>query len=144
MQISMMWGLFPFSVQTMPHEEFEKTTTFKYAENNRIGKSNSLQFMGKGNDEITLKGVLFPMVTGGRNVVDLFKIQSELGIAFPLIESSGRIHGTFVCTSVAETCKYLESNNAPNRIDFTISFKRSGDDILDYASIITTQLVSLI
>ena len=140
----MMWGLFPFSADSIPYEEFDLSTSFKYAENSKVGAPNSLQYLGKGNDEITLKGVLLPLVTGGRNVVDIFKMQAEMGYAFPLIESSGRIHGTFVCTSVTETSKYFESNAAPNRIDFTISFKRDDDSALNYASILTTQLVSLI
>lgn len=143
MKIQLMWGLFPFSVDTIPHELFKLSTSYKYAENSRVGETNSLQYLGKNNDIVTLEGALFPLITGGRNIVELFKVQAELGTAFPLIEGTGRIYGMFVCTSVEETSKYLEANNAANRIDFTIAFKRDGDESFSLGGIVSS-LVSLI
>ena len=76
-----------------------------------------------------------PFVTGGRVSLQRFQAQAESGMPFPLIESNGTTHGFYVITDMSTEETEHISDGRPKVIEYTISFKRDGDDSLDYSKI---------
>lgn len=144
MKIQMMWGFFPFSLESLPYEQFSKKTNYKYGSNSRVGTRDAQQFLGAGDETIVLSGKLLPMITGGRNAVELLKLQASSGKPFPLIERTGRIHGNYICVNTNEVARQFEHTGAPHIVDFTLEFKRVGDDLLGTMGVITSQIGSLL
>lgn len=139
----LMWGLVPFSLSTLAYDALRHSVNFRHAENARFQRRAATQYIGPGLEEIQITGKLLPLVTGGRNSLELLRMQAETGKAFPLIEGTGRIYGFYLLIDIESDAQRFESTGAPNIIDYALSFKRVGDDQLSLASILTTQINAL-
>lgn len=127
----MTWGLFVFGLETLPYQELRRSSTWRHPTNSRVGLRPGTQFLGQGDETITLPGVLYPELTGGRTAIELARAMADRGEAWPLIERSGKIYGLFVCESMTDNAGSLMNNGAPRKIEFTLTLKRVGDDQLD-------------
>ena len=61
----MVYGMFVFELKTVPHQQLQQSKTWRHVKNERINRSAKWQYIGAGDDQITLSGVLYPSVTGG-------------------------------------------------------------------------------
>lgn len=59
-------GMFVFMRQTLPHQTMQRESDYRWPSNSRIGKRDAYQFLGVGEENITLAGVLYPELTGGQ------------------------------------------------------------------------------
>lgn len=134
----LIWGFVLFQANSLLYTELNKSTAYKHAFNDRVGRRSSNQFLGPGDDVITLPGKLAPIITGGRTSLQLLKIQAETGLPYPLIEGNGYAHGFYVLESIDETGKYHLDDGRPRIIDFTAKFKRVGDDKIDFSQLATS------
>ncbi len=144
MKIQMVWGFFPFSLESLPYEGFSKKGSYKYGSNSRVGARDAKQFLGPGEETVILTGKLLPMITGGRNAIELLRLQASFGQGFPLIERTGRIHGNYICVNADEVARQFEHTGAPHVVDFSLEFKRVGDDMLGALGMITSQISVLL
>uniref|UniRef100_UPI001BD36111 phage tail protein n=1 Tax=Sodalis sp. dw_96 TaxID=2719794 RepID=UPI001BD36111 len=62
----MTLGLFVFTLKTVPYQNLNRATEYRWPTNSRVGLPPAAQFLGPGNDHITLSGILLPELTGGR------------------------------------------------------------------------------
>jgi phage protein U len=56
-----------------------------------------------GEEKITLAGVLYPELTGGRMTMTTIRLMAEEGRAWPLLDGTGMIYGMYVINSVSDT-----------------------------------------
>ena len=131
----MIWGFALFSLRNVPYSGISTSKNYRHAFNDRVGYRASQQFLGHGDDMITITGTLVPFITGGRVALQLFQSQADSGMPFPLIESNGTAHGFYVITSMTTEEHEHVKDGRPKVIEYTISFKRVGDDLLDYSKI---------
>ncbi|MDG4344400.1 phage tail protein, partial [Pseudomonas aeruginosa] len=47
-------GMFVFSLHTLAYQEFQRQTEWRHASSSRIGAQPARQFVGRGDDAITL------------------------------------------------------------------------------------------
>jgi uncharacterized protein len=127
----MALGMFVFGLSTAAYDDFQRQTEWRHASNNRLGGRPERQFLGKGDESITLSGHLAPEITGGSITLDLLRVMGDTGRAWLLIEGTGRIYGLYVIESLAETKKEFFNDGAARLIDFTINLKRVDDGRLD-------------
>ena len=120
----MIYGLFPFELRTLPFQKMSETIQYRYPSNNRFGERPATQFAGIGESKITLSGVLYPEITGGRVSLELYKRQADLGIAWPLINGSGMLLGFYVNESIQTDREEFFSDGAPRKIEFTFTLKK--------------------
>ncbi|HFO6585991.1 TPA: phage tail protein, partial [Escherichia coli] len=59
-------GMFVFMRQTLPHQTMQRESDYRWPSNSCIGKRDAFQFLGVGEENITLAGVLYPELTGGK------------------------------------------------------------------------------
>lgn len=59
-------GMFVFMRQTLPHQTMQRESDYRWPSNSRIGKRDAYQFLGVGEENITLAGVVYPELTGGK------------------------------------------------------------------------------
>ena len=53
-------GMFVFSLRTAAYQELQRQTDWRHASNNRVGAAPARQFVGRGEDAITLPGIILP------------------------------------------------------------------------------------
>ena len=124
-------GLFVFELRTAPYQQFQRTTSQKWATGERMGRRAGYQYTGPGEDTITLSGSLAPEVTGGRVSIDALHLMADLGLSWPLLDGEGTLYGLFAITQVQETRSELYADGAPRKIDFSLTLERTDDTELD-------------
>lgn len=120
----MILGMMVFQRQTLPYQTMDHTKTYRWASNSRIGVRPSQQFLGAGEETITLTGELRPEITGGAISLFLLNVMAAEGRAWPLLSGNGIPYGMFVITSVKGTHEELLSNGVARKINFTITLQR--------------------
>lgn len=120
----MIYGMFVFELKTIPFQKMSESINYRYPANNRFGERPATQFVGIGEEKITLSGILYPEVTGGRVSLELYKRQADLGIAYPLINGSGILLGFYVNETIQTDKEEFFSDGAARKIEFTFSLKK--------------------
>ncbi|MFC0669477.1 phage tail protein [Azotobacter chroococcum] len=127
----MALGQFVFSLSTLAYQEFQRQTDWRHGSTSRIGARPARQFLGAGDDSITLPGVLLPELTGGRPSLDEIREMADTGKAWVLVEGTGRIYGLWVIESLSETHSLFFADGTARRIEFSLVLKRIDDDRID-------------
>jgi len=127
----MALGMFVFSLRTAAYQELQRQTDWRHASNNRIGAAPARQFVGRGDDAITLPGIILPELAGSVLSLDAIRLMANTGKAWPMVEGTGRIYGLWVIESLSETKTFFFSDGTPRRVEFTLSLKRTDDDRID-------------
>jgi len=124
----MTYGLFVFGLSTAAYDELQRQTKWRHASQSRIGRRPSRQFLGVGEETITLTGKLMPQFTGGPSNIDDLREMGDDGYAWPLIEGTGYNYGVFVIESLDDTRRTFFKDGAAQEIDFTLQLGRVDDD----------------
>jgi hypothetical protein len=124
-------GMFVFSLSTAAYQELQRQTEWRHASNSRVGAAPARQFTGRGDDSITLPGVILPELAGSALSLDALRLMANTGKAWPMVEGSGRIYGLWVIDSLSETKTIFFRDGTPRRIEFTLNLKRIDDDRID-------------
>ena len=127
----MALGMFVFGLPTLAYQELQRSTEWRHGSTSRIGTNPASQFLGRGDDTITLPGTLLPGLVGSPLSLDVLRKMADTGKAWPLIGGTGRIYGTWVITSISETQQVFFEDGTPRRYEFTISLKRIDDGRID-------------
>lgn len=120
----MTLGMFVFEVKSLPYQQLQRSSQWRHASQARIGQRPAYQYLGPGEDSITLSGILLPELTGGRMTLDDIRIMADEGKAWPLIEGSGRVYGFWSVRAVTETDSVFFRDGVPRKIEFTIDLVR--------------------
>lgn len=127
----MALGMFVFSLSTAAYQELQRQTNWRHASNSRIGAAPARQFVGRGEDTITLPGIILPELAGSALSLDAIRLMANTGKAWPMVEGTGRIYGLWVIESLSETKTIFFKDGTPRRIEFTLSLNRTDDDRID-------------
>lgn len=133
----MALGMFVFGMHTLAYQEFQRQTNWRHGSTSRIGTNPARQFLGRGDDTITLPGVLVSGLTGTQISLDLLRQMADTGKAWTLIEGTGRIYGIWVIESMQETRTYFFKDGAARRIEFTLTLQRIDDGEIDRLGALT-------
>lgn len=94
----MVFGMFVFMLRTTPYQQLQQSQEWRHVKNERVNQSAGWQYIGTGDDNITLSGVLYPEITGGNLSLSALETIGYAGRPWPLIEGTGRIYGMYVLT----------------------------------------------
>lgn len=124
-------GMFIFSLPTLAYQQLQRQTDWRHAANSRIGAHPARQFLGRGEDDITLPGVLLPELAGSMMSLDEIRAMANTGKAWALVEGTGRVYGLFVIESLSETRSVFFQDGIARRIEFSLTLKRVDDGRVD-------------
>ncbi|WP_303703014.1 phage tail protein [Brevundimonas naejangsanensis] len=127
----MALGLFVFDLPTLTYDQLQRRTSWRHAFGERVGARPAGQFLGEGDDDITLTGRLAPIAFGDAGSLDDLRTMGKSGEAWPLVDGAGRVYGAFVITGLDETQRAIMDNGVARISDFTLSLKRVDDDLDD-------------
>lgn len=136
-------GMFVFSLSTAAYQELQRQTEWRHASNNRVGAAPARQFVGRGDDSITLPGIILPELAGSALSLDALRLMANTGKSWPMVEGSGRIYGLWIIESLSETKTIFFRDGTPRRIEFTLNLKRIDDDRIDLIGAGTSAGVSI-
>ena len=122
-------GFFVFMRQTLPFQSMQRDAEYRWPSNSRIGKRDAFQFLGVGEEKITLSGELYPEITGGKLTLTAVRLMAEEGRAWPLLSGNGMIYGMYVINSVSETGAEFFTDGSPRKITFNLTLTRVDESL---------------
>lgn len=145
-QVSVMMalGLFVFGLDTLPYQQLQRQTQWRHPSVPRVGRRPARQFTGPGDETITLSGVLYPEITGGKVSLDLVRALADTGKAWPLVQGDGTFYGHFVVESIDETASVFFPDGRARKIEFSLKLTRVDDAAIDTFGTATRALLALI
>lgn len=118
-----------FNLDTAAFDELRRSTAFRWASQERLGRRPAQQGIGMGDEKITLKGVIFPGFKGGLKQLDtLRRIGGQLQ-PLTLTTGYGDVLGTWCLASIEEEQSALMQGGIPRKQGFTLEFVCYGDDM---------------
>ncbi len=137
-------GMFVFMRQTLPHQTLQRDAEYRWPSNSRVGKRDSFQFLGPGEEKITLAGTLYPELTGGKLSMTYIRLMADQGRAWPLLDGTGTIYGMYVINNISETGSLFFADGTARKIDFTLTLTRVDESLAALYGDIGEQAKSLI
>ena len=137
-------GFFVFMRQTLPFQNMQRDAEYRWPSNNRVGKRDAFQFLGVGEEKITLSGELFPELTGGHMTLTSLRLMAEEGRAWPLLAGTGLIYGMYVINSISETGTEFFADGSPRKITFTMTLTRVDESLAAVYGDLNKQADSLV
>ena len=120
----MILGRYAFGLNTAAFQELNRNTEWRWPSQDVFESRPALQFTGKGEDTITLPGIIFPEYWGGTGQLNTLRALGDEGRPLTLIDGRGNVLGRWVITGVSERQSVFAAAGVPLRQEFTVSLKR--------------------
>ena len=124
----MALGQFVFGMESLSFSELQRQTRWKHSSASRIGARDARQFLGQGDDTITITGLLAPELTGSLESLKELRAMGDTGAAYALVDGAGQVYGAFLLEGLDEGQTLHHKDGTPRRVDFTINLTRTDDD----------------
>lgn len=125
----MKLGDYTFSLKNAAYTSSSRSSSYKWAEQARIGSNPHLQFTGVGADTLSLQGVVLPTYRGGLEQVVTMRAEAGNGKPLALTDSYGDLHGFWCITAITEKGSDFLPGGFPQKIEFTLELKYAGEKI---------------
>lgn len=123
----MTYGTFVFSLSTAAYEQLQRQMTWRHASSDRLGARPARQYVGPGDDTITLQGTIAAELVGDLQVLDTLRELGDQGKPQALVEGGGRVYGAYLLVSLSETRKEFFPDGTPRLIEFQMQLERDDD-----------------
>ena len=121
-------GNYRFSMDTAAYDKLRRENEYNWVSVKRLGSTPAQQFLGEGDETITLDGTIYPHFKGGLNQVTVMRSQAGAGEPYLLVDGRGKVWGKYVITRLSEDQSRHMSDGAPRKITFSMTLKRYGGD----------------
>lgn len=139
----MQLGPIQFSIMGPVYDTFERSSDYRWATKERLKRRPAKQWIGIGDDKISVKGDVYPLfdpIGNGKRVgvktIELLRGYAEQGTPLMLVSGTGKKYGRFCILSINHTDSVLFNNGLPRKQSFTMELARYGEDELGERGII--------
>lgn len=133
-------GDYQFSLETAAFDQLLRDTEYLWRGQNRIGRAPAQQFLGLGEDSITLQGTIYPHFRGGLGQLEAMRSAAGNGEPLALIyafETVGQYVGRWCIRRISDERSVLIRNGAARKIDFKLTLVAYGEDDENNAEVAT-------
>jgi hypothetical protein len=118
------WGtvqiqVFPLNIHELDHE-----TASDWAHKEIAGAAIYREWVGENDEQIFLRGKIFPYRIGGMNELEHFNAMRRAGVAHQLVRGNGEILGWFICERLVRAHTFLSSEGVGQQIAFEATMAR--------------------
>ena len=122
--IMMMLGGFQFCILTAAYQELNRHSEYKWPSHHRFGQRPSSQFVGIGEETITLAGIIYPEYRGGFQQVEQMRSMAGRGQPLLLVDGLGKLWGRWVIEAIDEKQSLFAAFGAPRKQEFNLQLRR--------------------
>lgn len=116
-----------FGLSTAAYDSLKRDTSYNVAAQERLQREEALQAVNKGGESITVSGTVYTSRSGARQLDELRRL-GRAQKPMQLTTGYGDVLGRWYLTKVSEDQGGLMSGGAPRKQQFTLEFRRYGDD----------------
>lgn len=118
-----------FNLDTAAFEELTRSSEFRWASQERLGRRPAQQAVGMGEERITLKGSIYPGWKGGLKQLDTLRSIGAQLLPLGLTTGYGEVLGNWCLKNIDEDQSAFLQGGIPSKQGFTLEFVRYGDDM---------------
>lgn len=123
----MKLGRYAFSLNTAAYQELQHSAAYRWTAQERHGQHAALQYLGPGEDSLSLSGAIYPHLAGAADQVEKMRTEAALGEPLLLVDGLGRIHGKWVILNATETQRVFFADGVPRKIEFSLKLRYFGE-----------------
>ncbi len=124
----MALGDYYFSIDTASYQTWQRSTAYRWPQQERIGREPASQFIGPGTDTIILDGTIYPHYKGGIGQLDAMREMAGTGAPLLLVDGLGRVHRKWCITQIDEGQSVFLPGGIPRKVTFSLQLQRYGED----------------
>jgi phage protein U len=117
-------GDFNFALHVAVAQEMRRRAEYKWPSQDRFGQLPVRQYVGPGDETITLPGVIYPQWRGSTNAIATLRAMAARGKPYLLMDAQGKMYGRWVITDVEETSSAFAAFTMPRKIEFNVTLQR--------------------
>lgn len=129
------FGMFPFEIGTLAYQELARSRAWRYGRTARFGTREASQYLGPGDDKVTLSGAIIPGLSGSFWSIEKLAQMGDEGLAWPLVDGSGSVLGHYVLDQLDHKASTFMVDGKARKGDFTLTLTRVADDARQQAAI---------
>ena len=118
-------GMFVFSMDTLAFSELQRRTDWRHGKSERHGERPASQYLGPGEDKVTLSGTLVPEIAGTYSSLNRLREMASSGDAWPLVDGAGTVIGSYRIMAVDERQSVHVAGGYARKIDFAVDLDRA-------------------
>lgn len=123
----MRLGGFKFGINTAAYQELTRSSAYKWGRQDVFSKLDNLQFLGPGQDTITLNGVIYPDFKGGTQQLEILRLLALAGLPYLMVSGTGKILGMWVIDQIEEGQGVFAAYGVPRKQEFTLNLSKFSD-----------------
>lgn len=124
----MALGPYRFATSSAAYQSLRRTTEYRWPAQERLGSRPARQFVGGGNESISLAGVIYPHFPGGLRQLERMRDVAGQGLPLHLTDGRGKAWGRWVIESIEETQTTFFADGTPRKIEFIVQLAAYGED----------------
>ncbi|WP_319778456.1 phage tail protein [Maridesulfovibrio sp.] len=127
-RVMMKLGDYKFSMITAAYDNLERTTSYRWAKQERISREPARQYVGPGDDVLELSGVIYPQFLGGLEQLNRMRAEAGKGKPLMLVDGRGKVWGKYCIEEVHEGQAAHFKGGAPKKQQFSMRISKYGED----------------
>lgn len=124
--VMMRLGSFTFGINTAAYDQLQRSAQYRWPTQQRFMNDDAIQYTGRGEETISLSGVILPHFRGGTGQLNRLRSLAETGQPQILISGLGEIMGNWVIEEVGETQEAFAAAGISRRQTFSLKLRRFG------------------
>lgn len=121
-------GMFQFEIGTLPYQQLTRDRTWRHGRTDRFGARQASQYLGPGDDKVTLTGALIPGLAGSFSALETVARMADEGDAYSLVAGTGEVIGAFVIEHLGNSRDTFLIDGLARKGDFTLELTRVPDN----------------
>jgi uncharacterized protein len=120
----MTLGLFVFGMDTLAYNQLQRKMSWRHGKSERHAALPATQFLGPGEDTISIEGMLVPEVQGSYTAITRLIEMADSGDNWPLTDGDGNVWGNFEIQNIDQRHRAIMAGGKPRIVDFGIDLNR--------------------
>lgn len=117
-------GMFVFGMDSLAYAELQRKMDWRHGKSDRHNARPASQYLGPGDDSISIEGTLVPEVQGSYGSIKRLIEMAETGDNWPLVDGNGEVWGNFEIKAIDQRHRVVMAGGIPRVIDFGIDLTR--------------------
>ena len=126
--IMLALGPYRFQLNTAAYQSLQRSTLYRWPQQERLGREPASQYVGPGTDTMTLEGVIYTAFRGGLGQPEAMRELAASGSPHLLVDGQGVVHGKWTLTQVDETQSTFLAGGVPRKQTFTLTLQKYGKE----------------
>lgn len=137
-------GNYKFMLTNAVPQAFQRSTAYNWPQQQRYGQRPTSQYVGQGDDVITMTGVIFPEFRGGMHEVEKWRAMAATGRPHLLISGRGEIFGYWLIENIEEEQSLFALAGAFRKQTFSLRIRHHHGEPVSAGTVLKSAIKAII